>query len=187
MGSRLRSKPVQAEGGFTLFEVAVALGVLVLGFLGFLVVIGQAAQLNVGNKLRSAASVEVNRVVEEIQGTPFSTILTQYAPKATTIDTTTWYEAGVALSEGAAQDLVLDGSDVNTVKVYFLTEVQAKDEFEQSFVDLDGDGDMDETQPAADWEAYALRVEVSWSGATSEGTSETRSQRVSTIVYALPE
>lgn len=163
-----------AEGGFSLFEVSVAMVVLTVGVVSLAGLLTQVSGLDRTSRDRGIAYNGARAVVESMRNTEFSDVFATFNEDPSD-------DPG---GEGTAPGHVFEVAGLDTEsgvavgEIFFPTHANYRSELREDIVapklgmpdglDLNGDGEIDSSNHASDYVFLPVRIVVTWR--TSTGT-----------------
>ncbi len=154
---------VRHEKGFTLVEIVVALGILVVAIIGLVSVIAHTTRHNAVNRENQTAMRAAEKKIEEMVNSSFATVFTTFsATGAATFDVppllapTSGTKVGTIRFPGAGGALLELGSGA------FMG--MAAD------LDLDGNGAVTSGDVSTTYQILPLEIEMTWKGIHGERT-----------------
>ena len=145
------------ERGFTIIEAAVSMTVLAVALLSLWGTIVYCSRSNVAAEQKKRAMNAAQAMIEDLKSHPFESLLADYGP-------------GGLIGDRFGVDRIDDDQTRAEGRiVFFIDETNAVGEPVIGFpLDLNGDGDMVDTDVAADYELLPVRVSIRRDGALGE-------------------
>ena len=150
-----------SEAGLSLVELMFAMVILVVAILAFLQGLASGA-VGVGDSRQSYVAINAARSkLEELKGYPFQEILANFGPGSPNETFPVTYK-----QEGRTYELERVGKDEAGQIIFYTDETSIPASFGwQGAYDLNGDGDADDLDVAADYKLLPAVVRVSWTDA----------------------
>jgi type II secretory pathway pseudopilin PulG len=144
------------EAGFTVLEAAVSLTLLAVALLSLWGTLIYCSRSNVAAEQRMKALNAAQAKIEELKSQPFESLINEFGPSGTT--GATFAVPTIDESESVASGRI----------AFFIDETDSYGEPLGFPLDLNGDGDTEDTEVSQGFELLPVRVTVRWEGVLGE-------------------
>ncbi len=144
------------ECGFTILEAAVSMTILAVALLSLWGTLVYCSRSNVAAEQRMKALNAAQAKIEELKSVPFESLINDFGPMGSVGDTF------------VVPSIDEDQSNASGRIAFFVDETDSHGEVLGFPLDLNGDGDADDTDVSAAFEILPVRVTVRWNGVLGE-------------------